>query len=152
MTVPKRKLSEFGSYCPRYPTEGRLDTRRIDLRKQARKRNRTGRTRAINTNAPLTKVAWIRGNNGCNRKYRVRPLGATRPRPFRFHRTLHPSARRASPTVVLSTESGCPSWSALDSSGDVCPDRLTNRRTCGHAAERIFRHAESTSDRSVVLG
>ena len=55
----------------------------------------------MNTNAPLTKVAWIRGNDGWNRKYRVRPLGATRPSLFGFFRTLHPLARGPSPAVVL---------------------------------------------------
>jgi hypothetical protein len=53
-------------------------------------------------NAPLTKVAWIRGNDGWNRKYRVRPLGATRPALFGFRRTLYPSARGASTAVMPS--------------------------------------------------
>jgi hypothetical protein len=63
--------------------------------------NGTGRAGVSSTNAPLTKVAWIRGNDGWNRKYRVHPLGATHPSLYRFYRALRPSARGPSPAVVL---------------------------------------------------
>jgi len=58
-----------------------------------------GRAGVGTPDAPLTKAAWLRGNDGCNRKYRVRPWGATRLSLFGFRRTLPPFARRASPAV-----------------------------------------------------
>src|SRR5258707_7154829 len=100
-----------------------------------------GRAGVRTPDAPLTKVAWIRGNDGWNRKYRVRPLGATRPSAFRFHHTLHPAARGPSPAVALSTESVCPTTSALDCIEDVCLGAPINLRTCGYlAAEMTLGH------------
>jgi hypothetical protein len=64
---------------------------------------KAGRASAINTEHAPNQVAWLRGNDGWNRKYRVRPLGATRASPFRFHPTMCTSVYRASPTVALSS-------------------------------------------------
>jgi hypothetical protein len=50
----------------------------------------------------LTKVAWLRGNNGWNQSYRVPLLGATRPSLFDFRPSRHPSAGRTPPALVLS--------------------------------------------------
>src|SRR5260370_36792763 len=100
---------------------------------------KTGRAGVGTPNAPLTKVAWLRGNDGCNRKYRVRPLGATRPSLFGFRPSLHSSTRRASPTVV-------PPHRFSTAARECASTRLINLRTCGHfAAERTFGHGESTS-------
>ena len=62
---------------------------------------KAGRASATNTEHAPNQVACLRGNDGWNRKYRVRPLGATRLSPFGFRRTLYPSARGPSPAVVL---------------------------------------------------
>ena len=51
---------------------------------------------------PLTKGAWIRGNDGWIRSYRVPLWGATRLSLLHFHGPLRPSACRASPAVVPS--------------------------------------------------
>lgn len=69
---------------------------------------RTGRTRATNTNAPLTKVAWIRGNDGWNRKYLTYPSNRVvqrKPGPGFIEETIR-NLREISPTVYFNVPKG----------------------------------------------
>src|SRR6267142_7101411 len=45
-------------------------------RRQEKPREKAGRAGVTSINAPLTKGAWFRGNNGWTRSYRVPLLGA----------------------------------------------------------------------------
>ena len=74
-------------------------------------------------NAPLTKVAWIKGNDGWIRTYRVRLSGATHSSPLGFQPTPHSSARSAFATLALAGSMLHPLASALDY---VCPDAPFN--------------------------
>jgi hypothetical protein len=81
-------------------------------------------------NTSLTKVAWLRGNDGWIRSYRVRPSDATHAP--HYYTSLRAHARSAFPTVPLF-------MSVLDSIEDVCCHHSINCRTAAFHREEYGR-------------